>query len=165
MKSFLTFFSCILLLCTACKKNNDTTPTNTISAQIDGVTESFNTNPTAGLGTSVALNSSLIFFGGNGAGANDDIINVKINASQTITTSSYTSGSDAVGYVSISYKHGPSSILNPNTYVSDPTSQQNTVVIKKLTSTNIQGAFSGKLFYKGASKTVTNGKFNINLLK
>ncbi len=162
MKRVLVFVSCILLFCTSCKKDSNVAPPNTISATIDGVDESFDTNTFAGIGNGAStLSSNLLIYGSNGSATNADLIKITLNLNQTIVKGSYTSGSDAVGFVSILYQHGPYSIVNPYDYTTDPAGNQTTVVITSITDTNIQGTFSGKLVSGSAIKTVTNGKFNL----
>ncbi|MEO6631226.1 MAG: hypothetical protein ABIN13_05870 [Mucilaginibacter sp.] len=163
MKIPVIFICCIFLFFTGCKKDNNVAPENTISASIDGVDESFNTNAVAQLGTTVKLNSNLAIYGTNGSAADDDVISITLAVNQTIAPGSFVSGSNEVGLVSILYKHGPVSLINPNTYATDINGSPSTVVITKLTNTNVQGTFSGKLIYRNASKVVTNGKFNLTI--
>jgi hypothetical protein len=163
MKKNLIFVSCILLVFISCKKDQGIAPVNTISASIDGVDESFNTNPFAQLGEGITLNSSLSIFGTNGSTKGADVLSITMITGQAIVKGSYTSGNNSVGLVSIQYSDGPFSAANFNSYATDPNGNATTVVITSLTSTNVQGTFSGRLVYGSASKTVTNGKFNLTL--
>lgn len=160
MKRIIVIATCILLVFSGCKKNSNVAPANTISADIDGVTENFNTRAIATLSTGPTSNSGFTILGTNGATSDSDFLSITVAINQTITTGSYTSDTS---FVSILYKFGPSSIDNLNDYHTDLAGSPSTVVITKLTSTNIQGTFSGKLVYGSASKTVTNGKFNLTL--
>ena len=163
MKKALILFSCILFVFASCKKNNNITPSNTISADIDGVNETFNSNTYAQLGNGVTQKSSLSIFGANGANTDADQMSITMVTNNTIITSSYVSGSDNIGLVSIEYNKGPFSLTNSNTYATDVNGSPSTVVITSLTSTNVQGTFSGRLVDGSATKTVTNGKFNLPL--
>jgi hypothetical protein len=163
MKNILIIVGCILLLFTACKKSTNTAPANTISANIDGVDESFNTNVFAQLGTGAKFNSSLNIYGASGSNAGAHVLTITMAVNQTIATGSYTSGSNSIGFVSILYSNGPFSIANPNTYSTDVNGSPSTVVITSLTSTNVQGTFSGILIYGSTRKTITNGKFNLSI--
>jgi hypothetical protein len=161
MKKTLLVISCLLLLFTSCKKNKDAAPENTISANINGVDESFNTNAYAQLGNGVKSNSSLSIYGADGSAAGSNILTITLALNQTISTESYTSGSSSTGNVAVQYSIGSFSLANPNIYKTDVSSNGTTVVITKLTSSNIQGTFSGKIFKGSDSKTVVNGKFNL----
>ena len=163
MKKALIFVSCILLVFTSCKKNSDVAPSNTISANINGVEESFNTNTVAQLSSLIKLNDGLSIYGTNGSATGADILTISLSLNQTLTKGSYTSGSNTVGLVSILYQSGPFSIANLNYYATDDSANQTTVIITTLTGTNIQGTFSGILVNGNATKTVTNGKFNLTL--
>jgi hypothetical protein len=164
MKKILLFTICIALAFSSCKKSSSDVPANTISATIDGVDESFNTNPIAELGTAIRLNSNLLISGGNGSGTGSDSMAITIESNNTIVKGSYTNaGSD---FISVLYNNGPFSLANPTYYTTDVTGvYPTTVVITSMSSTNIQGTFSGKLlFNKGTTvKTVTNGKFNLTI--
>jgi hypothetical protein len=156
---FHPIFICFILFCvTSCKKNHDSTPTYSISADIDGVQESFNTRPTGELNTDAAIT----IFGSNGDIASSDVISITIVSDTAIAAGTYSSNE---GDVFITYKNGVSTAENTNTYVSQVGSEPTTITVTKLSSSNIEGTFSGKLFYNGARKTIANGKFNVTLIK
>ena len=163
MKKYLFIAACIFQVLTSCKKATDIAASNTISATIDGVDESFSTSPSAQLSTGVTLNSNLGIYGTNGSATGADALSITLQTNKTIATGTYTSGSSSIGAVQILYSHGTFSLVSPNTYTTDPTGTATTVTISTLTNTNVQGTFSGKLFQGGSSKTVTNGKFNLTL--
>ena len=99
MKTPLLIIICILLAFSSCKKSSDV-PVNTISATIDGVDESFNTNPNAQLGTAIALNSVLNIAGNSASGTGADNIGITIESNSTIVKGSYTNaGTNNSGYI------------------------------------------------------------------
>lgn len=163
MKKTLLIAVCLLVLL-ACKKNS-VAPKNTISATIDGVTETFNTNVAAQLGTSIQLNSHLIISGTNGSAAGSDGIGIEINSNGTIVKGNYVNNG-AAGYMGITYSKGPFSLSNPTVYSTDVNSvYPSNITITSISNTNVQGTFTGKLLFTDGKtvKTVTDGKFNIDI--
>jgi hypothetical protein len=164
MKKILLFTICVTLAFSSCKKSSSDIPANTISATIDGVDESFNSNPIAELGTAIRLNSNLLISGSNGSGTGSDSMAITIESNNTIVKGNYiNTGSD---FISVLYNKGPFSLSNPNTYSTDINgTYPTTVTITSMSSTNIQGTFSGKLLFKDGTtvKNVTNGKFNLTI--
>lgn len=167
MKKSLLFAIYILIVLASCKKNSSDAPANTISATIDGVTESFNTNAVAQIGTGVRLNSNLSITGTNGSATGSDGMSITINSNNTIAKGNYTnSGNNNSGFTSILYSKGPFSFINPIIYVTDVNgTYPSTVTITSISSTNIQGTFSGNLVFRDGKtiKSVTDGKFNVNI--
>ncbi|WP_426671551.1 hypothetical protein ACPPVU_09960 [Mucilaginibacter sp. McL0603] len=167
MKKLLLFTICVTLAFSSCKKSSSDIPVNTISATIDGVDESFNTNPIAELGTAISLNSNLIISGGNGSGTGSDSMAITIESNNTLAKGSYTNAStNNSSYVSVLYNKGPFSLAHPSYYTTDVNgAYPTTVTITSMSSTNIQGTFSGKLLFTDGTtvKNVTNGKFNLTI--
>jgi hypothetical protein len=167
MKKLLLFTICVTLTFSSCKKSSSDIPANTISATVDGVDESFNTNPIAELGTAISLNSNLIISGSNGSGTGSDSMGITIESNNTIIKGSYTNASaNNSSYVSVLYNKGPFSPSNPTVYSTDVNGDYpTTVTITSMSSTNIQGTFSGKLLLSDGTtiKNVTNGKFNLTI--
>jgi hypothetical protein len=167
MKKILLFTAFISLFLVSCKKNSSVAPVNTLSATINGVDESFNTNVFAQNGSGVTLNSSLEIRGFNGSANSYDALSITLNTNNTITTGTYSNAPNVNdGFISIVYNNGPVSFVNPNTYTSDVNGAYlTTVKIVSISSTNVQGTFTAQLVYPDGKtiKTVTNGKFNINL--
>jgi hypothetical protein len=167
MKKLLLFTICVTLAFSSCKKSSSDIPANTISATVDGVDESFNTSPIAELGTAISLNSNLLISGSNGSGTSSDSMGITIESNNTIVKGSYTNAStNNSSYVSVLYNKAPFSLSNPNIYSTDINgTYPTTVTITSMSSTNIQGTFSGKLLFKDGTtvKNVTNGKFNLTI--
>jgi len=164
MKITLLITVCILAVLASCKKNS-VAPKNTISATIDGVPETFNTNVSAQLGTSVALNSNLIISGASSSAASSDGMAFEINSNSTIDKGSYINNG-AAGFMAITYSKGPFSLSNPIVYSTDVNSvYPSNVTITSISNTNVQGTFTGKLLFTDGKtvKTVTDGKFNIDI--
>jgi hypothetical protein len=162
VKKSLILIACIFIALASCKKNANVTPANTISATINGVNENFNINTFAQLGSNFKVNSNLYIFGNNGSAVGADQLIISLITNQTLAPGSLTSGSNAVGLVSITYQDGAFSINNP-AYITDLSGNQTTVIITSLTNNSVQGTFSGVLTTGNTTKTVTNGKFNLAL--
>ncbi|MDB5016045.1 MAG: hypothetical protein JWQ84_877 [Mucilaginibacter sp.] len=167
MKKNLLFILIIPFFLISCKKNAPVAPVNTLSASIDGVEESFNTNVFAQNGSGVSLNSALIILGDNGSASGSDILSITVNTNSTITARTYSNAPTSTdGFISIVYNNGPVSLVNPNTYTSDVNGVHlTTVKIISISNANIQGTFSAQLVSVDGKtiKSFTNGKFNINL--
>ena len=164
MKKTLLIAVCLLVSLVACKKNS-VAPKNTISATIDGISETFNINVSAQLGTSVQLNSHLIISGASGSAASSDGMAIEINSGSTIVNGNYVNNG-AAGYMGITYSKGPFSLTNPIVYSTDVNSvYPSNVTITSISNTNVQGTFTGKLLFTDGKtvKTVTDGKFNIDI--
>ena len=156
-----------LFVFASCKKSSSSpsSGTGSISATIDGKAETFNTD-------ALAINSSsngvyeIAIAGYQGAVGTSDQMGLAIAGTSAITAgSTYTFGTAAPDELSIGYLQSSGTIE----YADDINSNTNVATVTKtsLTSTNIQGTFSGMLMlYSGTSsattKTVTNGKFNVN---
>jgi hypothetical protein len=167
MKKTLLFTICTFLFLASCKKSSSVAPTNTLSATIGGTEESFNTNIFAQNGEGVALNSALTVFGYNGSGTGADELIITMNTNKAITTGTYSNApSSTDGFISIFYSKGPVNALSPNQYTSDVNGAYlTTVKITSISGTNVQGTFNAQLLYTDGKtvKSVTNGKFNVNL--
>jgi len=166
MKKPLLFIIVLFLFLASCKKNASVGPVNTLSATINGVDESFNTNLYAQNGTGVTTNSDLAVFGTTGTASNAEVLSITVNTNATIATGTYTnSASSNSGFISILYSKGPVNLFTPNEYVSDVNGTYlTTVKVTSISNTNVQGTFSAQLLYTdGKTKMmVTNGKFNVN---
>jgi hypothetical protein len=164
MKKALIFITCVLLGFTSCQKSENIVPTNTITATIDGVNESFNIKPTAYLTNSLKVNADLAIFGTNSTVTNADYVSITLTLNQTVTPGTYMSGNSTAG-VQILYNQGSTNPLNLDYYDTPLTGSQSTIVITALSNTAVQGTFSGILTNAsdGTTKTVTNGKFSLAL--
>src|ERR1700724_3058577 len=108
MNKILLFTAFIFLFLVSCKKSSSVAPVNTLSATINGVDESFNTNVFAQNGTGVILNSDLSVSGSNGSANGSDMLSITLNTNSTITTGTYSNAPNSnVGFVSIVYDKGP----------------------------------------------------------
>jgi len=168
MKKTLLFVIAILSFCVSCKKNSSdpsNTPVNTITATVDGVTESFNTTVYARIGTGIRINSALIISGSNGAASGADLISLTLDTNNTIANGDYTNNGSN-GVTSIVYSKGVFTLANPNYYATDVNGiYPSTIKITSVSNTNVQGTFSGKLVFPDGktTKSVTDGKFNVNI--
>ena len=167
MKKILLIIVFLFAFLASCKKSSLVAPVNTFSATIDGVDESFNTNIFAQNGTSTVLNSDLEVLGANGAASSADVLTINLDTNNTLTTGTYTNAPNNGGnLVSIVYTKGQFSLANPNTYKSDINGTYlTTVKITSINASNVQGTFTAQLVYTDGKtlKSITNGKFNVNL--
>jgi hypothetical protein len=176
MKKFLLPFVCILFVFGSCKKKNEVIPANTITATVDGVTTTYNINISAHLATFLyggTSSTSLAIQGSTATHAPAGGIAISITSSKAsaITKGTFTVDSrnnNPPVYVGLAYTYyDPSSNDPDQPYLTDPNwIMPTTITIRSISSTNVQGTFSGTLVYSqgGAStKTVTNGKFNVDI--
>src|SRR5437879_5534980 len=149
MKKTLLFTIFIFIFLTSCKKNSPVAPVNTLSATIDGVDESFNTNVFAQNGTGVMLNSDLLVMGTNGSATGSDVLSITIDINKTIAAGTYTNAPTSTdGFISILYNQGALNLMNPAMYKSDVNGAYLTSVkIVSISNTNVQGTFTAKLVY------------------
>ena len=151
----------------SCKKQSNELPLNTITATVDGVSVNFNTDAAAHRDSAAA---GIINIMGETAAAAPKVyllIYVEANNINTqVTSGSYTS----IGYTSHSgvasllYANIISDSQNGQDYATDINSNNNTsVTISSISSTSVQGTFSGKLTLYGdtTTRTITNGRFNV----
>ena len=166
MRKYLFCSVCIILTLTSCSKKGSSpvVNSNTISATIDGVDESFNTIAVA-KNISVSQGYSLFFAGTNGTSSTADAFSITVDGLQPITTGTFDLSGGASGnyFPGMAYTQPGSIIYEQDLSGANPT----IVTITTLTATNVQGSFSGKLvLYSGsgvpATKTITNGKFNVS---
>jgi hypothetical protein len=167
MKALL-FTAFLFLFITSCKKNSSVAPVNTLSATINGVSESFNINLLAQNSIGSTLHSDLSVFGSNGKSVDSsDALSITVDNNSAITVGTYTNTSNSnEGFVRITYYKSPASFIDPNTYTSDVNGTYlTTIKITSISSTNVQGTFSAQLVYFDGKtiNQVTNGKFNVNL--
>ncbi len=165
MKKLLFYSVCLLVMLASCKKNKSVAPSNTITATVGGTTETFNKIILAQLSNGLELGSSLIISAASSGDENADGMSIVLNLNNSITNQAYTNTGN-FGEVSVTYVKGPTSFVNPNAYSTDPNGTYlTTVTITSLSNTNVQGTFSGQLLFSDGKtvKSVTNGKFNVNL--
>jgi hypothetical protein len=173
MKKFLLIAVSLLFIVTSCKKKSEDNPipVNTISATVDGVNISLSTNISAKFSTNQigALSYTLNI---QGATPNKAFgISLTSPDKNAITKGTYTLASSKNStpiWVYVAYEDYELNTNIPDQpYITDPNGiQPTTITITSISSTNVQGTFSGTLVYSQGSsgtKNVTNGKFNINI--
>lgn len=159
------FISSFCILC-SCSKSDNANPSGSITASIDGTNVVFGTE-------AFALNQqnsgiyALIITGFQGAVNSSNQITIGIGGTSPVTTKTYTdvfdpSEDDEVSFV---FTQQPGNITYgangeaPNTA---------TVTITSLTSSKVEGTFSGGVVLVSgsgspASHTITNGRFNLSI--
>lgn len=173
MKKILILSVCILFIFISCKKRTDVVPVNTITAVVNGATLNFNVNVTGGT-VLEALGANNTTLNINGLTASDNtaaIIGISVTpqdgsrpAKGTYTFNSTNAHPTVYPYIVYnSLDNNPSQ----QPFYTDPTGKQSTTVtITSISSTNVQGTFSGILVHSngdGTIRTVANGKFNVNI--
>jgi hypothetical protein len=151
-----------LLLLGGCKKSASAGAA--ITTTINGVAETFNTSAFAEISNN-AWASTLIIGGYQNNTAQPDILSIQVSGQGYITTGTYT-------FSKANFNNPQPSILyyqNRNAYTQD-TSSANTITITALTSTNVQGTFSGALLLDSGSaspvkKIAISGSFNVPVRK
>ncbi|MFI5161042.1 MAG: hypothetical protein ACHQHN_07175 [Sphingobacteriales bacterium] len=153
---------CVLFVLTSCKKNSNTTgnTTGTITVNIDGTAQTFNVGATAHVDNTGGF-YTLSLIGVQSASAANSII-VEVTNSSPIVAGTYT-GTNSQADMSYTQVSGSA------VYQFDGSNNASnaTITIKSISSTNVQGTFSGTLeIITGAgtsSKILTNGTFNLNI--
>lgn len=164
MKKVLLIALSVLFSFAGCKKSgNDKALVNTISATVDSVNETFNSNVTASQ-TSINGINILNISGKKTADTNLVAIGIIIDTSAVITEGSYPVKT-GVGFngTYISYVQGYLTFL-PDSNTTVP----NSITISHITNTNVQGTFRVTLSCSAfgtnlTTKTITNGKFNVSI--
>jgi len=164
-KTILLLF-CLQLILFCCNKNSPT-PLNTIIADVDGVTQTFSFNDSANRANDInvypgqTVYSANVFGNTTNAFKTNTII-ISINLPQPITPGKYLFDNSNPQYdnIFISYAENPSNFdYIPDTRQPNPA----TITITSISSTNIQGTFSGDLFGTlDSARKITNGRFNVN---
>jgi len=151
---------CLLFVLSSCSKKSTPAPsvTGTITVTIDGSTQTFNVDASAHVQNISGLNVFNIF-GAQSTGSTNSIAISIVNSS--LTAGTYT-GVDSQAQISYALASG-----TVYQYADDDAAAYATVVIKSISSTNVQGTFSGNLNLIGgtgaATETLTNGTFNLNI--
>jgi hypothetical protein len=157
--SLLLLSVCFLFILSSCKKHSPAiNVTGTFTATINGTPETFNVGAAAQT-ENVSGFYSLSLVGVQSTSVANSML-ISINSSTPITAGTYTGASTQA---SISYTLASGSI-----YQYDNTEGSSaTVTIKSISSTSVQGTFSGTLnIISGngaATQTLTNGTFNLNI--
>jgi len=154
-----------LVLSQSCKKPSHETPVGTISATIDGIAESFNTNAVGQITTGVQSNFLLIG-GSDGNSPEANTLSLSINSTATITKGSYSTVGTSSPVAHIFATVGHMSATQHNIYRTDVEGKYSgTIAITLISNTNVEGTFSGKLLLDNGTtiKIITDGKFNVSL--
>ncbi|MHB8208859.1 hypothetical protein [Mucilaginibacter sp.] len=175
MKNFLLFSACVMLAFASCKKDAaKTTTTNTITATVGGTNVNFSTGAIAQLGSdSGAYILEVQGVSGTGSSAQPIIVGLVSEAPIVKGTYTFNSSTDpnATVFPDITYAKSLSGSA-ADVFVTDiyfdaqssTISTTTTVTITSISSTNVQGTFSGVLINEAddtITETVTNGKFNL----
>lgn len=160
MKKLSLLLVCIPCLFFACSKSGSSSNSSgSITATINGTNLTFNANAVA-INVSGGGVYSVAVSGFESASTSSGQVTISVAGSNVVTPGSYSNLNAAADEVSMVYSSPAgaayAAIANPPA-----------VKITSITSTNIQGTFSGVLtLYSGTSSattaTVTNGKFNVN---
>jgi hypothetical protein len=169
MKKLFLFAVCLAFIWQSCNKN--TAPvvaaSSAISATIDGTNESFNTIDSSGYRNTATYYSAFIS-AKTATSATADKMELDIYSPNAIAVGTYslTKNYNPPFGILIIYKINGSSNF-ANDYVIDYTGNHPaSITVSSISSTNIQGAFNGTLIAadnSGATKTITNGKFNVDV--
>lgn len=163
MKRITSLLIIGLFIFSACNKDSSAPQANTIVADIDGTTETFN-NTVVGVKLTTSGIYSIAVSGFHGD-ANSDRMSIIVGGPNAVTTGTFKFDQPAGqnGAVIVytlaggSDGYGPADLGGPDPIL---------VTITSLTATNIQGTFSGTLALDDGSspvhKVVANGKFNVN---
>jgi hypothetical protein len=178
MKKLLLFSICAMLSFASCKKDSTkTSSSNTITATVGGSNINFSTTAIAQLASDSGV-YVLAVQGVSGTGSSAQSIIVGLLAEGPIVKGTYTFNSStdpntitvlpAIAYTSnLSGIDADEFESNIDISLQDSTiSTTATVTITAISSTNVQGTFSGLLINDGdnvSTKTVANGKFNVDM--
>jgi len=165
MKKLIFFAVCVVFVLFACNKSG-VKPQINVSATIDGVDENFNTTDSLRYSNTPTVYSASIS-ATNGTSATADKMELMVNNPTQITTGTYTltkPWNPPFEPLIIYSTDGGSNYAND--YVVDYTGNHPAeITITSVSNTSIQGTFSGVLVVaagtSGATKTITNGKFNL----
>jgi len=161
----------LLTILASCKKDNSTAlPIGTIVATIDGVVDTFNVNDSAVIEYTPYVDPSpyrAVFAAGGSESSSDpsnDIVLIIASIPQSIKTGTY---SDSTGSyeAAILYQHNADDV----TYQTTHSPYNSTINITSMSSSSVQGTFSGQLMLAPGNissittHTITNGKFNLPL--
>ena len=150
---------CLLMVLSSCKKHSSSANVaGTITVTINGTSQTFNLGAVAHVDHTGDF-YSLSLIGVQSTSVANSII-AEVTTSSPIIAGTYTA---ANSQADISYTLASGSI-----YQYDGTEGSNaTIVIKSISSTNVQGTFSGTLKIitgdGAATQTLTNGTFNLNI--
>ena len=157
----LSLILCVLFVASSCKKSSKSiTTTGTITVNIDGAAQTFNVGAAAHVDNTGGF-YSLSLIGVQSTTAANSII-VEVTSSSPIVAGTYT-GTNSQADMSYTQVSG-SAIYQ---FDGSNNASNATIIVKSISSTSVQGTFSGTLeLISGtgaASKALTNGTFNLNI--
>ena len=168
MKRLLFLSACFVIFMASCQVHNDAlvAPTSTITATVDGVNESFNSNDTVR-----SIGSTGMYVSGTNAANSDKIIFI-LGSSNGLDTGKYSSTAATNNGIQVLYGVGPGYTADNYYYnynISGGPSYDGTLTITSISSTRVQGTFSGTLVQESSvfstgirlTKTIANGKFDL----
>jgi len=162
MKKLLLISACLVLVFSACKKDSTkTTTSNSITATVGSSNFNFSTAATAEVISGSGIYSIQIL-GSTGAGSSAQGVSIAIESDKPIVKGTY-SVTDTSSFTDITYVENPS-VSTPVSFSSQVTG---TVNITSISSTNVQGTFSGILVSNQDNTTtqiLSNGKFNVSVI-
>lgn len=170
MKKILLFSACVMFAFASCKKDSSKkTGSNTITATVGGSDINFSASASAQI-VNQSGGYELAIVGLTSTGSNPQTMTISIASEVPIVKGTYTlnssTPSDANSFPQLSYSEN-TSITNPVGFTTDITgANSSTITITSISSTNVQGTFSGVLLSdqdNTTTKAVTNGKFDVNI--
>lgn len=169
MKKLLFFAVCIAVFWCSCAKSNKSTiaPSNSFSAKIDGVSETFTFRDTA-----QNTNPAFLYIAGVNEVTSDRVMLVLISPT-AIVPGTYSSHSANSSGLEMMYGIGPGYTYNNYYYTYDihngPTFE-GTITITSIDKNGVKGTFSGNLVLEASvvadsgtyqSKNITEGQFDL----
>ena len=154
---------CVLLVVSSCKKssNKPTSTVGTITVNIDGAAQTFNVGATAHVDNTSGF-YSLSLIGIQSATVAKSVI-VEVTSSSAIVGGTTYTGTNSQADMSYTQVSGGAIYQ----FDGSNSASNATITVKSISSTNVQGTFSGTLELitgTGAtSKALTNGTFNLNI--
>jgi len=156
---------CALCLLFSCKKNSSSTGSSgSITATVDGSSQTFNYSATASL-LAFGGSQALTITGVQSSSLTTYVITLIITPTSGNVTAGTYSATTAHDNVQLTYAQASTSVA----YQNDPTSGSSnaSVTISSISSTHVKGTFTGKLILESgsgaATKTVTNGSFDLDI--
>ena len=158
----LSLILCVLFVASSCKKSSKSiTTTGTITVNIDGAAQTFNVGAAAHVDNTGGF-YSLSLIGVQSTTAANSII-VEVTSSSPIVAGTTYTGTNSQADMSYTQVSG-SAIYQ---FDGSNNASNATITVKSISSTNVQGTFSGTLeLISGtgaSSKALTNGAFNLNI--
>lgn len=148
MKELLIYLALIALLFISCKKSQPIVSNGTITATLNGVTDSFNTDSFGANGPSKG-EYELFISGNDRAKTNLRGLSVKVTSSNPITTGTYPATLQII-------EDGSATLVIWGT-------NSGTITINAINGNHVEGTFSGILgSASNGNLTITNGAFSLN---